>query len=178
MPDGCSILLYLSTLSVFYGGEGGETAEKKAISFDEMDHEKDFGGDHLGGTVETSNVSVFQPEPRPRVLKTNINKITKHILQRVTQFGFDVYISYSSKSKSQYLEILLAENRKMIVRVSDHPTGKANRWRYKFDIHTVDRRRSSVDYIEFLDAFKQIVGIKRPEAVEIKSGRSPGQEVL
>jgi hypothetical protein len=36
-----------------------------------------------------------------------------------------------------------------------------SRWKYQFDIHTERRRRGSVDYIEFIDALKTIIGEKR-----------------
>jgi len=101
---------------------------------------------------------MFQPEKRPRVLKTNIAKITKYVSDRIVALGYDVYISISNKSSSRYLEIKLSNERKIIVRIADHPADKANRWRYKFDIRTLEPRKGSVDYIEFLDAFKQIVG--------------------
>ena len=104
--------------------------------------------------------TIFQPEQRPRILKTNINKITQHVSKRITEIGYNVYLSYSYKSRSRYLEIRLAEERKVIVRISDHPADKANRWRYKFDVHISERRKGSIDYIEFLDAFKQIAGGK------------------
>jgi len=104
---------------------------------------------------------VFQPEPRPRRLKTNIKKITVHISKRIVALGYNVYISYSNKSQSRYLEIKLSDERRLIVRISDHIADRANRWRYKFDIYTTTRRRGSVDYIEFIDAFKQIIGEKK-----------------
>ena len=107
---------------------------------------------------------LFQPEPRPRIMKTNIKSITKHVTNRIVEIGFDVSVSCSNKSKSRYLEIHLRPDYKIIVRVSDHPAEHATRWRYKFDIYATIRRRDSVDYIEFLDAFKQIVGGKRPLA--------------
>ena len=118
----------------------------------------------------------FSPEPRPRVLRTNITKITRHITKRINEIGYDIFLSYSSVSRSRYLEIILSEERKIIVRVSDHPPVRENRWRFKFDIHTTTRRRGSVDYIEFLDAFKQIAGEKRPSASKINQGESPGKE--
>ena len=106
---------------------------------------------------------VFQPEPRPRVLKTNINKITQYLAKWITAYGYGGYISYSDKSRSRYLEIKLSEQRKIVVRISDHPADKVNRWRFKFDVHTSERRRGSLDYIEFIDAFKSIVGEKQEE---------------
>jgi len=122
--------------------------------------------------------AVFNPEPRPRMMKTNIAKIAKHVADRIVQMGYDVCLSLSAKSKSRYLEIMLSEDRKIIIRISDHPADKANRWRYKFDIHTIKRRSGSVDYIEFIDAFKQIAGEKQRRTAGIKAGSSPGKEAL
>jgi len=93
-------------------------------------------------------------------LKTNINKITQYMVKQITDLGFDVFISYSHKSSSRYLEIILAQERKLVVRIADHPAGKENRWRFRFDIHTEIRRSGSLDYFEFLDTFRQIIGIK------------------
>jgi hypothetical protein len=100
-------------------------------------------------------------------MKTNIAKITKYVSDRIVQLGYNVYISLSKKSKSRYLEIRLSERCKLIVRVADHPADRENRWRYKFDIRTSDNRSGSIDYIEFIDAFKQIVGEK--SVVKIKN---------
>jgi len=91
-------------------------------------------------------------------LKTNINKITQYVTKRITEIGYDVYISYSDKSRSRYLEINLSKERKIIVRISNHPSARLYRRLYKFDIHTSARRKGSLDYVEFIDAFKQIVG--------------------
>jgi len=103
------------------------------------------------------NSKIFQPELRPIRIKTNINKITQYVAKCVTGLGYNVYVSYSNKSRSRYLEIVLSKEEKVIVRISDHVADKKKRWRFKFDIHTTERRRRSVDYIEFLDAFMQIV---------------------
>jgi hypothetical protein len=51
MPGRCAVLLLLNTLPLFYGREVG-TVEKKAVSFDEVDHEKNLGGYFLGGIVK------------------------------------------------------------------------------------------------------------------------------
>jgi hypothetical protein len=56
---------------------------------------------------------------------------------------------------------MLGPEKKIIVRISDHPASRTNRWRYKFDIFTEKRRKGSVDYIEFLDALKTIIGNRR-----------------
>ena len=119
---------------------------------------------------------VFTPELRPRVLKTNINKITQYVIKRITAIGFDIYFSYSKKSKSRYLEIKLSEERRIIVRISDHPANKANRWQFKFDIHTTTQRYGSLDYIQFLDAFKSTVGERRSLTENIEHGNLQGKE--
>ena len=119
---------------------------------------------------------VFGPEPKPRIYKTNIKKIAQYVSKRVNDFGYNVYISFSNKSHSRYLEVTPHKNRKIVVRISDHPAEKTNRWRYNFDIHTTEPRPGSLDYIEFLDTFKQVVGIKRPKAVDIELGEVPGKE--
>jgi hypothetical protein len=92
--------------------------------------------------------------------------------------GFDVYVSYSSRSKSRYLDVMLSNEKKIIVRISDHPASRINRRKYKFDIHTEKRRRESLDYIEFLDAIKIILGEKRPCPPNNNFRKDPGQEVL
>ena len=118
----------------------------------------------------------YLPEPRPRRLKTSINKIAQYIMKRIVEIGYSVFISRSKKSKSLYLDVILSDQRSFIVRVSDHASEKTNRWRHKYDIHTTERRRGSMDYIEFLDTFKQIVGEKQPEAASIQPESSPGEE--
>jgi len=101
--------------------------------------------------------SKFQPEPRPRVLKTNISKIMNYISDRITSLGYNVYISFSQKSNSRYLTVRLSKERKIVIRIADHPADKSDKWRFKFDVFTIERRHGSVDYIEFLDIFKQII---------------------
>jgi len=98
----------------------------------------------------------FKPEPRPRVLKTNIAKISQFLSRRITQLGYNVYISFSNKSNSRYLEVKLSKDRKLVARIADHHNN--TRDLYNFDIYTNERRNGAVDYIEFLDAFKQIIG--------------------
>ena len=97
----------------------------------------------------------FRPEPRPRLMKTNISKIMKYVSDRIASLGYNVYISFSKKSSSRYLGVRLSKERKIIIRIADHP---AERRHFKFDIHTSEPRPGSVDYLEFLDIFKQIVG--------------------
>jgi len=100
-------------------------------------------------------------EPRPRIMKTNINKITQHLLDRITELGFDVYISCSN-SNSRYLEIDLKNGAELVVRVSDHFPLKENREKFKFDIYTDEWRYGAIDYISFIDVFRFIVGEKKP----------------
>jgi len=103
----------------------------------------------------------FSPEPRPRILKTNICKIAQYVTKRITDYGYDVFFSFSHKSSSRYLEVKLSDSRKIIVRIADHPANKNSRGLFQFDIHTKERRNGSLDYIEFIDVFKQIIGERR-----------------
>jgi len=61
----------------------------------------------------------------------------------------------------QALEVKLSDRRKITVRIADHSASKSNLGRFQFDIHTIERRYGSLDYIEFIDVFKQIVGKRR-----------------
>lgn len=122
-----------------------------------------------------NNTVVFKPEPQPRILKTNIKKITQHISRRITEIGYNVYISFSKKSESRYLEVRLSANRKINIRISDHIAGKGCHW-HQFDIHTTTQRKGSMNYIEFLDTFKQIIGIKRSKTKKITPGEIQGKE--
>lgn len=123
-----------------------------------------------------NNNSVLQLEPRPRIMKTNINKITRHVSKRITEIGYDVFISYSNKSQSRYLEIMVSEAHKIVIRISDHPAEKKNRWRYRFDIYTNAFRPGAINYIEFFDAIKLIIGSKRQKTAENISGEVPEKE--
>jgi hypothetical protein len=107
----------------------------------------------------------FDPEPRPKVMKTNIQKIAKHVARRITEYGYNVFVSLSRKSESRYLEVRLSKTRKITIRISDHPADKSNK--FEFDIHTIIKRKGSLDYLEMLDAFKQIVSEKSLDAVKI-----------
>jgi hypothetical protein len=116
---------------------------------------------------------VFEPEPRPKVMKTNIQKIAKLVSRRITEYGYNVFVSLSRKSESRYLEVRLSKTRKITIRISDHPADKLNK--FEFDIHTLTRRKGSLDYLEMLDAFKQIVREKRRDA-EIINPENSGKE--
>jgi hypothetical protein len=97
----------------------------------------------------------FQPEKRPQTLKTNISKITRYVNERITQFGFDVFINYSRRSMSRYLDVVINPHLRLHVRIADHPAGRWRRRAYDFDIHTNTPRVGSVDYIEFIEIVRK-----------------------
>jgi len=101
--------------------------------------------------------TVLQTKPKPVVTKTAIKAIAKYLIERITSLGFDIYISFSKVSKSRYLEIMLSKNKKIIVRISDHPADSTRRPLYTFDIYTDVWRPGAVDYRVFLKTFRRIM---------------------
>ncbi len=103
---------------------------------------------------------MFKPERRPKILKTNIARITKYVTEKINDMGVDVIVTQSHHTRSRYLDIQI--NRKnVIVRISDHPAAQGRK--FTFDIHTDKKRKGSIDYIEFLDAMR-IAIVKEKDA--------------
>jgi len=152
MPCRCAMVLLLDILQVFFGGENRGTGKTPA-AFNKTNYEENPRGDIL-----MKENTVFKPEQRPRIMKTNIKNITKYVATRITEIGFNVGISCSNKSKSRYLEVYLRDDHKILIRIADHPCDRRSRWRYRFDVHTVKPRTGSIDYIQLLDAIKSIAG--------------------
>jgi hypothetical protein len=80
-----------------------------------------------------------------QTLRTNVKRITKYIIDKITDMGFDVYITFSHTSKSRYLEFHVGNWRSFIIRISDHPTFR--QWKYDYDVFTEKPRRGSVNYL-------------------------------
>jgi hypothetical protein len=89
--------------------------------------------------------------PPPPLLKTNIRKITAHIIGAITGMGLDVWVSFSKHSKSRYLEVW-SRGRLYIIRISDHPLFKG---RFDYDVYTDRRRYGANNYVEFLNLFRE-----------------------
>jgi hypothetical protein len=87
-------------------------------------------------------------------LKTNIRRITNHLIKAITGMGFDIFIAFSRHSVSRYLEVYTGL-RVYIVRISDHPLYIQGR--YDYDIYTDRPRRGAKDYIAFLELFSERV---------------------
>ncbi|MDR0474537.1 MAG: hypothetical protein LBH43_12795 [Treponema sp.] len=88
--------------------------------------------------------------------KTTIKGITNHVVSKITDMGFNVYISFSCRrySKSRYLGVCVGDV-KYIIRISDHPLPR--RKKYNFDIFTDKPRLGAVHYKTFEDMFARIV---------------------
>jgi hypothetical protein len=88
-----------------------------------------------------------------QTLRTNIKRITKYITDKITGWGFDVYISPSRTTRSRYLEFSIGNRQSFIIRISDHPTGKY--WKYDYDVYTNQPRRDAINYLTLINIFEQ-----------------------
>jgi hypothetical protein len=89
-----------------------------------------------------------------QTLKTDIRRITNHLIKAITGMGFDIYIAFSKHSVSRYLEVYTGL-RIYIVRISDHPLYIQGR--HDYDIYTDRPRRGANDYAAFLELFRKRV---------------------
>jgi hypothetical protein len=88
-----------------------------------------------------------------QALRTNIKRITRYFTDKITGWGFDVYITMSRSSKSRYLEFNVGRRRGFIIRISDHPTCRY--WKYDYDVYTNRPRRAAVNYVELIKLLEQ-----------------------
>jgi hypothetical protein len=89
-------------------------------------------------------------------LRTNMRRIAQAITQKITGWGFDVYVSYSGRTKSRYFEFRLPEQRRIIIRLSDHTSRRW--WRYDYDVYADERRKWAMNYEELLKALEVRLG--------------------
>jgi hypothetical protein len=85
-------------------------------------------------------------------LKTNIRRITNHLIKAITGMGFDICIAFSRHSVSRYLEVHTGL-RVYIVRISDHPLYMQGR--YDYDVYTDRPRKGAKNYVAFLELFRE-----------------------
>lgn len=97
------------------------------------------------------------------LLKTNIRKITAHVIEAIAGMGLDVWVSFSKYSKSRYLEVWM-QGRQHIIRISDHPLSKG---RFDYDIYTDRPRYGASNYVEFLNMFREQIKADR----KLKNGK-------
>jgi hypothetical protein len=83
-----------------------------------------------------------------RQTRTNIRRTARAITQKITGWGFDVYISYSHSTKSRYFKFKLRDRRRIEIRLSDHPS--VRRWKYDYDVYTDQPRQDAIDYLTLI----------------------------
>jgi hypothetical protein len=91
--------------------------------------------------------------PSPQKYHTNIRSITEFLIDNITNMGLDVFVSFSRRSSSRYLEIN-TERKEYIIRIADHPFSRGH---FDFDIFVERPRRGSTHYLVFIDQFTKIV---------------------
>jgi hypothetical protein len=94
-----------------------------------------------------------------RQIRTNIWRIAKAITRKITGWGFDVYISYSGRTKSRYFEFKLRDNRRIKIRLSDHPSIRW--WKYDYDVYTEKTREYAMNYEELLKVLEMRTKLER-----------------
>ena len=90
-------------------------------------------------------------------LRTQIKNITAYIANEIANLGFNIFIGTSNVSKSRYLDIELKNDKKITVRISDHPVNPEKRWQINYDIYNYRKRGGAINYYEFLQMFKKKV---------------------
>jgi hypothetical protein len=88
-----------------------------------------------------------------QALRTNIKRITRYITDKITGWGFNVYVTLSRTSRSRYLEFSAEERQSFIIRISDHPT--VWRWKYDYDVYTNRPRRNAINYLALINMLEQ-----------------------
>jgi hypothetical protein len=79
-------------------------------------------------------------------LSESLKAVYRILSQKITSWGFNIYVTDSHKTRSRYLDVPLPGGRKIIIRLSDHPS--KTQWRYDYDIYTGEPRRNALNYIE------------------------------
>jgi len=90
-----------------------------------------------------------------------IRKLQKAVLRRITGWGFNVWVSYSKRTRSRYLEFRIARH-EVRIRLSDHISRKIQSFDY--DIWVNSPRPNAFSYREWVkDMEGRIKAIKWQE---------------
>jgi hypothetical protein len=90
---------------------------------------------------------------RTTALSASLKSIYRILSRKIMSWGFDVYVTDSRITKSRYLDIPLKNGRKIIIRLSDHPSRKY--WKFDYDVYTDEPRRNSLNYMELIGILEQ-----------------------
>jgi hypothetical protein len=88
-----------------------------------------------------------------QALRTNIKRITRYITDKITGWGFNVYVTPSRTSRSRYLEFGIGNRQSFIIRISDHPTSRY--WKYDYDVYTNRPRRDAINYLVIINILER-----------------------
>jgi hypothetical protein len=92
-------------------------------------------------------------EQQGQALRTNIKRITQYITEKITDMGFDIYVTFSHTSKSRYLEFQVGTWRGFIIRISDHPSFR--QWKYDYDVYTHRPRWGAINYMVLIQLIER-----------------------
>jgi hypothetical protein len=79
-------------------------------------------------------------------LSASLKAIYRILSRKITSWGFNVYVTDSRRTRSRYLDVPLPGGRKIIIRLSDHPS--KTQWRFDYDVYTDEPRRNALNYVE------------------------------
>jgi hypothetical protein len=86
-------------------------------------------------------------------LSESLKAIYRIVSQKITSWGFNVYVTDSRRTRSRYLDVPLPRDRKIIIRLSDHPS--KTQWRFDYDIYTGGPRRNALNYMELIEILEK-----------------------
>jgi hypothetical protein len=92
---------------------------------------------------------------------SHIRWLQKDVISRISEWGFDVWVSYARKTKSRYLEFFVARH-KIRIRLSDHVSYTIREFDY--DIWVDKPRLGACSYKEWVkDMEGKIAAIREQE---------------
>ena len=96
-----------------------------------------------------------------------IRKLQKAVLRRITGWGFNVWVSYSKRTRSRYLEFRIARH-EVRIRLSDHTSRKIQSFDY--DIWVNSPRPNAFSYWEWVNDMEgRIKAIREQEEAKKNS---------
>jgi hypothetical protein len=96
-------------------------------------------------------------------LSTSLKNIYQTLKKKITGWGYDIYVTDSRRTKSRYLEIPIGKGRKIIIRLSDHPSWRS--WKYNYDVYSDEPRPGAFNYIELIRILEKRLQIKPEEKI-------------
>jgi hypothetical protein len=86
-------------------------------------------------------------------IRLNLRRATKQLINAISGWGYDVYVSYSGRTKSRYLQFKVSKNEFIKIRLSDHPSKR--QWRYAYDVYTERQRKNALTVKEAIEKLER-----------------------